>query len=137
MWDDAGAQRCLGPGMSVALSTDQSTGKLPLEFAPGDHKRAFEPAAGDYQRHVRAAAEDCRGLLVKQVAYESMASVNSITRAVNQRPVRVDVTRRIVIALSRIEPIAGLDAWMVNEAALPPTPTTRPAPSPRPEADRP
>lgn len=40
--------------MSVALSTDQSTGKLPLEFAPGDHKRAFEPAAGDYQRHVRA-----------------------------------------------------------------------------------
>ena len=57
----------------------------------------------------------CRGLLLKQVAHESRCSINSITRAVNQRPVRIDVARRIVLALSRIEPIAGLDAWMLHE----------------------
>ena len=57
----------------------------------------------------------CRGLLLKQVAHESKVSVNSLTRACRGDAVRIDVARRIVLALSRIEPIEGLDAWMVHE----------------------
>ncbi len=58
----------------------------------------------------------CRGLLQKQPAHESKTSANSVGNACRGRPVRIDVARRIVLALSRIEPIEGLDAWMIHEA---------------------
>ena len=46
---------------------------------------------------------------------KASVSVNSVSAARAGRPVRVDVARRLALAIMRVDPVAGLTEWIEPE----------------------
>jgi len=56
-----------------------------------------------------------RALLQKELAFKASVSVNSVSAAMAGRPVRVDVARRLALAIMRVDLVAGLTEWIEPE----------------------